>query len=56
MFLVFTDKYLYIYYVPCVHRQVLELVKRTATTGESNSAILIGPRGSGKSMVGIIQS
>lgn len=30
---------------------VLDLVKRTVETGESNSALLIGPRGSGKTTV-----
>ena len=29
-----------------------DLIKRTATTGESNSVLVIGPRGSGKTMVG----
>lgn len=32
-------------------RELLELIKRTATTGESNSVLVIGPRGSGKSML-----
>jgi origin recognition complex subunit 4 len=30
---------------------VLELVKRTVDMGESNSVLLIGPRGSGKTTV-----
>ncbi|NWU83733.1 ORC4 protein, partial [Onychorhynchus coronatus] len=30
------------------HRHLLELLKRTTLHGESNSALLIGPRGSGK--------
>ncbi|XP_077996563.1 origin recognition complex subunit 4-like [Glandiceps talaboti] len=32
-------------------RHILDLVKRCATMGESNSALVIGPRGSGKSML-----
>ncbi|XP_069120918.1 origin recognition complex subunit 4-like [Argopecten irradians] len=32
-------------------RQVMDLIRRTSTTGESNSALLIGPRGCGKSML-----
>jgi hypothetical protein len=32
-------------------RQLFDLIKRTATTGESNSVLVIGPRGSGKTMV-----
>ncbi|XP_064574704.1 origin recognition complex subunit 4 isoform X3 [Zonotrichia leucophrys gambelii] len=31
------------------HRHLLELLRRTTVHGESNSALLIGPRGSGKS-------
>ncbi|NWX38341.1 ORC4 protein, partial [Notiomystis cincta] len=31
------------------HRHLLELLKRTTVHGESNSALIIGPRGSGKS-------
>ena len=31
----------------------MDLIYRCATLGESNSALLIGPRGSGKSMVRI---
>lgn len=34
------------------HRHLLELLKRTTVHGESNSALVIGPRGSGKSAVG----
>lgn len=30
-------------------RQLLDLLRRTATSGESNSVLVIGPRGSGKS-------
>ncbi|CAG5131017.1 unnamed protein product [Candidula unifasciata] len=32
-------------------KQLYDLMKRTATTGESNSLLLIGPRGCGKSML-----
>ncbi|KAK3106068.1 hypothetical protein FSP39_012004 [Pinctada imbricata] len=32
-------------------RQLYELLQRTATTGESNSVLVIGPRGSGKSVL-----
>lgn len=32
-------------------RELLELIKRTVTAGESNSVLVIGPRGSGKSML-----
>lgn len=32
-------------------RQLLDLLRRTATSGESNSVLVIGPRGSGKSML-----
>ena len=35
-----------------LHRELLDLVKRCAQYGESNSVLLIGPRGSGKSLVG----
>lgn len=31
--------------------QLYDLIKRTATTGESNSLLVIGPRGCGKTMV-----
>lgn len=34
-------------------QQVHELLHRTITSGESNSALLIGPRGSGKTTVSI---
>ncbi|XP_029461285.1 origin recognition complex subunit 4 isoform X2 [Rhinatrema bivittatum] len=33
------------------HKHLIELLKRTAVHGESNSALIIGPRGSGKSML-----
>ncbi|XP_048727169.1 origin recognition complex subunit 4-like isoform X2 [Ostrea edulis] len=33
------------------YRQLLDLVRRTATSGESNSVLVIGPRGSGKTTV-----
>ncbi|XP_077685722.1 origin recognition complex subunit 4 isoform X2 [Eretmochelys imbricata] len=33
------------------HRHLLELLKRTIIHGESNSALIIGPRGSGKTML-----
>nr|XP_034987058.1 origin recognition complex subunit 4 isoform X3 [Zootoca vivipara]XP_034987067.1 origin recognition complex subunit 4 isoform X3 [Zootoca vivipara]XP_034987076.1 origin recognition complex subunit 4 isoform X3 [Zootoca vivipara] len=32
-------------------RQLLELLKRTAINGESNSVLIIGPRGSGKTLL-----
>ena len=32
-------------------RELLDLIKRCAQFGESNSVLLIGPRGSGKSLV-----
>ena len=35
----------------CFTRQLLQLIKRCAQYGESNSVLLIGPRGSGKSLV-----
>lgn len=34
------------------HRHLLELLRRTTVHGESNSALIIGPRGSGKTTVG----
>ena len=34
-----------------ISRELLDLVKRCAQFGESNSVLLIGPRGSGKSLV-----
>ncbi|XP_064442573.1 origin recognition complex subunit 4 isoform X3 [Mirounga angustirostris] len=33
------------------HRHLIELLKRTAIHGESNSVLIIGPRGSGKTML-----
>ncbi|XP_069472611.1 origin recognition complex subunit 4 isoform X2 [Ambystoma mexicanum] len=33
------------------HKHLLELLKRTVVHGESNSALIIGPRGSGKNML-----
>ena len=36
-------------------RYILDLVKRTVETGESNSALLIGPEDSGKTTVCSIQ-
>ncbi|XP_063789819.1 origin recognition complex subunit 4 [Pseudophryne corroboree] len=33
------------------HKHLVELLKRTVIHGESNSALIIGPRGSGKSML-----
>jgi len=38
-------------YCCCQHRHLLELLKRTTVHGESNSALIIGPRGSGKTAV-----
>ncbi|XP_053926335.1 origin recognition complex subunit 4 isoform X4 [Cuculus canorus] len=38
-------------YCCCQHRHLLELLKRTIIHGESNSALLIGPRGSGKTVL-----
>lgn len=32
-------------------RHLLELLKRTAVHGESNSVLIVGPRGAGKTMV-----
>ena len=32
-------------------RELLDLIRRTASSGESNSVLVIGPRGSGKSLV-----
>lgn len=32
-------------------RRLLELLKRTAVHGESNSVLIVGPRGAGKSTV-----
>ncbi|XP_043850776.1 origin recognition complex subunit 4 isoform X1 [Dromiciops gliroides] len=39
--------------VQAQYRHLIELLKRTAVHGESNSALIIGPRGSGKTMKGI---
>ena len=33
------------------YRHLIELLKRTAINGESNSVLIVGPRGSGKTMV-----
>uniref|UniRef100_A0A8C5PDT2 Origin recognition complex subunit 4 n=1 Tax=Leptobrachium leishanense TaxID=445787 RepID=A0A8C5PDT2_9ANUR len=33
------------------HKHLVELLKRTVIHGESNSALIVGPRGSGKSML-----
>ncbi|CAL8308156.1 unnamed protein product [Merluccius merluccius] len=33
------------------HKHLLELLKRTAVHGESNSVLIVGPRGSGKTML-----
>ncbi|XP_046887256.1 origin recognition complex subunit 4 [Hypomesus transpacificus] len=33
------------------HKHLLELLKRTAVHGESNSVIIVGPRGAGKTML-----
>ncbi|XP_019957852.2 origin recognition complex subunit 4 [Paralichthys olivaceus] len=33
------------------HRHLLELLKRTAIHGESNSVLIVGPRGAGKTML-----
>lgn len=34
-----------------VFRHLLELLRRTAVHGESNSVLIVGPRGAGKTMV-----
>ncbi|KAM8933636.1 origin recognition complex subunit 4 [Pelodytes ibericus] len=39
------------YGVESQHKHLVELLKRTVIHGESNSALIIGPRGSGKSML-----
>ena len=45
----------YCFIVFCsVDRELLDLIKRTASAGESNSVLVIGPRGSGKSMVSTV--
>ncbi|KAF3857409.1 hypothetical protein F7725_009268 [Dissostichus mawsoni] len=36
--------------VEAQHKHLLELLKRTAVHGESNSVLIVGPRGSGKTM------
>ena len=36
-------------------RSLLEVVRRTGEFGESNSILVIGPRGSGKTMVGFLR-
>lgn len=38
-------------YAVYVFRHLLELLRRTAVHGESNSVLIVGPRGSGKTMV-----
>lgn len=39
---------------PCVCcRHLLELLKRTAVHGESNSVLIVGPRGAGKTTVSV---
>uniref|UniRef100_A0A665TCN4 Origin recognition complex subunit 4 n=1 Tax=Echeneis naucrates TaxID=173247 RepID=A0A665TCN4_ECHNA len=35
----------------CLFRHLLELLKRTAVHGESNSVLIVGPRGAGKTML-----
>uniref|UniRef100_A0AAY4CFF4 Origin recognition complex subunit 4 n=1 Tax=Denticeps clupeoides TaxID=299321 RepID=A0AAY4CFF4_9TELE len=35
----------------CCFRHLLELLRRTAVHGESNSVLIVGPRGSGKTML-----
>ncbi|XP_041834241.1 origin recognition complex subunit 4 [Melanotaenia boesemani] len=37
--------------VEAQHKHLVELLKRTAVHGESNSALIIGPRGAGKTML-----
>lgn len=42
---------------PCVCcRHLLELLKRTAVHGESNSVLIVGPRGAGKSTVSVFSA
>lgn len=36
------------------YKQIRDLISRTIETGESNSALIIGPRGAGKSTVSTI--
>ena len=40
-----------IFYFIFFNRHLLELLKRTAVHGESNSVLIVGPRGAGKTMV-----
>ena len=47
----FFPQFCILYVSICSHRHLMDLIFRCATLGESNSALLIGPRGSGKSMV-----
>lgn len=35
----------------CQHKHLLELLRRTAVHGESNSVLIVGPRGTGKTML-----
>ncbi|XP_012709586.2 origin recognition complex subunit 4 isoform X2 [Fundulus heteroclitus] len=37
--------------VEAQHRHLMELLKRTAVHGESNSVLIVGPRGAGKTML-----
>uniref|UniRef100_A0A3B5R4F8 Origin recognition complex, subunit 4 n=1 Tax=Xiphophorus maculatus TaxID=8083 RepID=A0A3B5R4F8_XIPMA len=37
--------------VEAQHKHLAELLKRTAVHGESNSVLIVGPRGSGKTML-----
>ncbi|XP_042371508.1 origin recognition complex subunit 4-like, partial [Plectropomus leopardus] len=37
--------------VEAQHKHLLELLKRTAVHGESNSVLIVGPRGAGKTML-----
>uniref|UniRef100_A0A3Q1IG91 Origin recognition complex subunit 4 n=1 Tax=Anabas testudineus TaxID=64144 RepID=A0A3Q1IG91_ANATE len=39
--------------VEAQHKHLLELLKRTAIHGESNSVLIVGPRGAGKTMVSL---
>lgn len=45
-----TPAFTYLFYQHTC-RHLLELLKRTAIHGESNSVLIVGPRGSGKTMV-----
>ena len=40
----------------CLFRHLLELLKRTAIHGESNSVLIVGPRGAGKTMVSLARN